>query len=181
MSHPHDADHTHDPGSDAHHPHAHGHPHEHEHDDLTEVAHDLSIPDSELSPAELSRRGMLRAAGITGALVAGMSGMQGVTPAAAAAPAPGYHRGRGRPPARYWLAGDHHIHTQYSSDGDYRVIDQAQHAAAYGLDWFVITDHGGATHARIGVDLVNPGHRRGPQGTPRHADLPGPGVEHPGC
>lgn len=55
-----------------------------------------------------------------------------------------------------WLAGDHHIHTQLSSDGMYRVIDQARHAAAFGLDWLVITDHGGATHARIGVDLVNP-------------------------
>ncbi|WP_210650023.1 PHP domain-containing protein [Nocardioides sp. SYSU D00065] len=160
MSHPHDADHSHDHahdhGADGHH-HSHGHSHGHGHDDVTAVAHDLSIPDSELSPAEMTRRGMLRAAGITGALVAGMSGMQGVTPAAAAAPAPAHHRGRGpHRPARYWLAGDHHIHTQYSSDGQYRVIDQAQHAAAYGLDWLVITDHGGATHARIGVDLVNP-------------------------
>ncbi|NPD06089.1 PHP domain-containing protein [Nocardioides sp. zg-1308] len=161
MSHPHDAGHTHDHPHDHPHDHAHDHAHSHDHDrahdDLGDVAHDPSVPDSDLSPAEMTRRGMLRAAGITGALVAGMSGMQGVTPAAAAAPASAYRgRGRGRPLARYWLAGDHHIHTQYSSDGQYRVIDQAQHAAAYGLDWLVITDHGGATHARIGVDLVNP-------------------------
>ena len=55
-----------------------------------------------------------------------------------------------------WLAGDHHIHTQYSSDAQYRVIDQVRHANAYGLDWMVITDHGSVAHAKIGVDKVNP-------------------------
>ncbi|WP_224353548.1 PHP domain-containing protein [Streptomyces olivaceus] len=55
-----------------------------------------------------------------------------------------------------WLAGDHHVHTQYSADGVYRVIDQARHARAYGLDWLVITDHGGPQHSRIGVDAVHP-------------------------
>ncbi len=55
-----------------------------------------------------------------------------------------------------WLAGDHHIHTQFSPDAMYRVIDQVQHANAYGLDWLVITDHGRDQHARIGVEKVNP-------------------------
>ncbi|ODA70158.1 PHP domain-containing protein [Streptomyces sp. AVP053U2] len=55
-----------------------------------------------------------------------------------------------------WLAGDHHVHTRYSADGVYRVIDQARHARAYGLDWLVITDHGGNEHSRIGVDAVHP-------------------------
>jgi hypothetical protein len=55
-----------------------------------------------------------------------------------------------------WLAGDHHIHTQYSSDGIYRVVDQAQHARSYGLDWMVVTDHGSNAHAKIGVEKVNP-------------------------
>jgi hypothetical protein len=55
-----------------------------------------------------------------------------------------------------WLAGDHHIHTQHSSDAQYRVIDQVRHANAYGLDWMVITDHGSVAHAKIGVDKVNP-------------------------
>jgi hypothetical protein len=36
------------------------------------------------------------------------------------------------------------------------VIDQVQHANAFGLDWMVITDHGGAQHARIGVERTNP-------------------------
>jgi hypothetical protein len=38
----------------------------------------------------------------------------------------------------------------------YRVIDQVRHANAYGLDWMVITDHGSVTHAKIGVEKVNP-------------------------
>ena len=55
-----------------------------------------------------------------------------------------------------WLAGDHHIHTQYSPDGQYRVIDHVRHANADGLDWMVITDHGSVQHAKIGVEKVNP-------------------------
>jgi hypothetical protein len=31
-----------------------------------------------------------------------------------------------------------------------------RHGNAYGLDWMVITDHGGPQHARIGVEKVNP-------------------------
>jgi hypothetical protein len=38
----------------------------------------------------------------------------------------------------------------------YRVADHVQHAAAYGLDWMVITDHGTVQHAKIGVEKVNP-------------------------
>ncbi|MCZ9338650.1 PHP domain-containing protein, partial [Streptomyces sp. TRM76130] len=51
---------------------------------------------------------------------------------------------------------DHHIHTQYSSDGKYRVSDQVRQGARHGMDWLVITDHGSATHAKIGVEKVNP-------------------------
>jgi hypothetical protein len=157
--HPHDHDHDHDQD------HAqddHDHDHQHEHrersalaDELNRTALDASVPDERLTRTELSRRNLLRAAGVTGAAGAGIAGMSGVSPAAA-------HGDRGRddhrpaPRVRGWLAGDHHIHTRYSSDAQYRVLDQARHAAAYGLDWLVITDHGGPTHARIGVDLVNP-------------------------
>ena len=55
-----------------------------------------------------------------------------------------------------YLAGDHHIHTQFSSDAMYRPHDQAFQAAKYGLDWIVITDHGSIGHAKFGVELVNP-------------------------
>ncbi|RIQ11402.1 histidinol-phosphatase [Jiangella rhizosphaerae] len=118
----------------------------------TTAALDLSIDDTELSPAQLSRRGLFRSAGILGGATA--LGMAGVTPAMAAGD--DERSGSGGGAVREWLAGDHHIHTQHSSDAMYRVLDQVQHGAAYGLDWMVITDHGGATHARIGVELVNP-------------------------
>jgi hypothetical protein len=50
-----------------------------------------------------------------------------------------------------WLAGDHHVHTAYSSDGIYSVGQQAEAAARHGLAWLVVTDHGGPDHAKFAV------------------------------
>ncbi|MEV4757928.1 twin-arginine translocation signal domain-containing protein [Micromonospora sp. NPDC049559] len=143
----------------------HGHPHHH-HDDIVtgsaadaSPAVDLSVPDRELSPADRSRRGFLRNAGLLGA---GAAATVLATPELAHAHGPSEDHGhapggdRGRTGGFQWLAGDHHIHTQHSSDGMYRVLDQARHAHADGLDWMVVTDHGSATHAKIGVEIVNP-------------------------
>ncbi|GMA20849.1 PHP domain-containing protein [Arsenicicoccus piscis] len=163
MSHPHEHGHTH-PHSHEHddHAHSHGaheHPHSHDHthgDEPLRPALDLGVPDSELPPAELGRRNFLRAAGVLGAGVAATSfvGAGGLATAAATeASDAGSRRGHR---AKSWLAGDHHIHTQFSSDGLYRVADHVQHANAYGLDWMVITDHGSAQHVKIGVEQVNP-------------------------
>ncbi|GAA0475547.1 histidinol-phosphatase [Paractinoplanes deccanensis] len=140
----------------------HGHDHDHDHDHAHEgsdasPALDLSIPDSELSPSDVSRRGFLRGAGLLGAGAA--ASVLAVPSAAEAAGLPHSHgpSGGGSDKGGFkWLAGDHHIHTQYSSDAQYRVIDQAKHGRAFGLDWLVITDHGSATHAKIGVEKVNP-------------------------
>jgi hypothetical protein len=136
----------------------HGH-HHHHHDAELPAALDLSTPDGELAPGDLSRRGFLRNAGLLGAGAATASvlgvGTTG-SPAEAAGAAGAASDNRGKAGGLTWLAGDHHIHTQYSSDAMFRVIDQAQHAHAYGLDWIVITDHGSAAHARIGVEEVNP-------------------------
>jgi len=136
--------------------HGHEHGHSHEHGAGEDPALDLSVPDAELSPGQLRRRGFLRGAGLLGAGIAGASVLGG-------APALADEAVHGRPQARRnprrgfaWLAGDHHIHTQHSSDAMYRVADQVQHASAYGLDWMVITDHGSVAHAKIGVDKVNP-------------------------
>lgn len=136
------------------------HPHEHEHQhDASDVppALDLSVPDDELSPADVSRRGFLRGAGLLGAGAA--ASVLAAPSVAAAAGLPHAHgpAGGGSEKGGFrWLAGDHHIHTQYSSDGQYRVIDQAQQGQAFGLDWLVITDHGSNAHAKIGVEKVNP-------------------------
>jgi hypothetical protein len=113
---------------------------------------DTSVPDEELDRSELSRRSVLRRAGLLGAGLAAAGNVLNATPAAAAeAHNSNVPRGGFR-----WLAGDHHVHTQYSDDGKYRVIDHVRHGNGYGLDWLVITDHGGATHAKIGVEKVNP-------------------------
>src|SRR5689334_15387050 len=120
------------------------HDHEHQHDAQIPAAVDLSIPDGELSPGELSRRSLLRRAGALGLGAAAIAATPGVAHAA--------NDDRNRPGDDLrWLAGDHHIHTLYSGDAQYRVNDHVRHAAAYGLDWMVITDHGSVQHAKIGV------------------------------
>lgn len=144
------------------HGHAHGHGHHHhdhthDHADAHEgtalpAALDTSVPDEALSPDQQSRRTMLRRTGLLGAGLAASSVL-----AQGAAAAPAYaSESRRRTNGFLWLAGDHHIHTQYSSDGKYRVSDQVRQGARHGMDWLVITDHGSETHAKIGVDKVNP-------------------------
>ncbi|RSM64402.1 PHP domain-containing protein [Kibdelosporangium aridum] len=133
------------------HHHHHDHNHEHSHvtaEDLPRAA-DLAVPDAELNREEMTRRSVFRRAGLLGAGLAGGSVLNAAP--AAATPQNNVPRGGFR-----WLAGDHHVHTQYSDDGKYRVIDHVRQANAYGLGWLVITDHGGPVHAKIGVDKVNP-------------------------
>ncbi|MDN5571577.1 MAG: PHP domain-containing protein [Propionibacteriaceae bacterium] len=138
----------------------HSHGHHHHHDPISEseqIVVNTDIPDSDLNPTQLGRRSFLRAAGVVGAgtVAAGLVNVHGVA-TAAAEEADGRNQGRGNNAPKVWLAGDHHIHTRYSSDGLYRVEDQVQHGAANGLDWMVITDHGSNEHVRIGVEKVNP-------------------------
>ncbi|MFD4969274.1 PHP domain-containing protein [Streptomyces sp. NPDC058424] len=148
------------------HTHAHGH-HHHDHGHGTgggslPPALDLEVPDTELTPDQLSRRSMLRRTGLLGAGLAAGSVLAGAGQAAASQ---GQDQGQNqsqqsaessRSGGYLWLAGDHHIHTQYSSDGKYRVVDHVRQANAHGLDWMVITDHGSEQHAKIGVEKVNP-------------------------
>ncbi|WP_458248439.1 PHP domain-containing protein [Streptomyces sp. MAI_2237] len=139
------------------HRHDHGHHHHHGSHETSSLppALDMSVPDEELTPSQLSRRSMLRRTGLLGAGLAAGSVLGGAGQAAAAVPAVvGSHDDRSG--GYLWLAGDHHIHTQYSSDAKYRVIDHVRQANAHGLDWMVITDHGSETHAKIGVEKVNP-------------------------
>ncbi|GGY83893.1 histidinol-phosphatase [Streptomyces geysiriensis] len=137
-----------------HHHHGHAHPHDHDHAGAQALpaAFDTSVPDEALSPEQQSRRSLLRRAGLLGA---GLAAGTVLTQTAGAAPAQAASNGR-RKKGFLWLAGDHHIHTQYSSDGKYRVVDQVRQGARHGMDWLVITDHGSVTHAKIGVEKVNP-------------------------
>jgi hypothetical protein len=55
-----------------------------------------------------------------------------------------------------WLAGDHHIHTKYSIDGRYEIGQQVAAAARSGLDFCVITDHGGPGHHKVALQQAYP-------------------------
>ncbi|MFE9681145.1 PHP domain-containing protein [Streptomyces sp. NPDC006285] len=140
--------------------HHHGHDHDHQHESAPlPAAFDTSVPDEALTPEQQSRRSMLRRAGLLGAGLATVGAFgQAASGTAAAQTATGArtssHGRKGK--GLLWLAGDHHIHTQYSSDGKYRVVDQVRQGAKHGMDWLVITDHGSVAHAKIGVDKVNP-------------------------
>ncbi|MFJ9715571.1 PHP domain-containing protein [Streptomyces sp. NPDC101213] len=143
----------------AHGHHHHGHEHHHDHEAATALpaAFDTAVPDEALSPEQRSRRSLLRRAGLLGAGIAAGSVLGQTAAATPAAAAPAARAAGGRRSTGFlWLAGDHHIHTQYSSDGKYRVVDQVRQGARHGMDWLVITDHGSTTHARIGVEKVNP-------------------------
>ncbi|WP_129788160.1 PHP domain-containing protein [Promicromonospora panici] len=94
------------------------------------------------APPHASRRGFLLGAGAVGAgLVA--TGVDATTTATSASASPIRPRRGGY----VWLAGDHHLHSQYSNDAMYRIDDQATRAVAGGLDWMVITDHGNTSFA----------------------------------
>ncbi len=171
--------HSHGPGGHTHGPDGHSHDHDlgspghehgpqgHEHAEPGELPEwaDPAVPEAELSPRGVARRNILRGAGLLGA--GALAWGVGSTPAAAAsggavsgATAAAGSSGAaffGDDPHSYvYLAGDHHIHTQYSSDAMYRPHDQAFQAARNGLDWMVITDHGSIGHAKYGVEKVNP-------------------------
>jgi hypothetical protein len=99
------------------------------------------------SDTAISRRVFLaRAAGMT--LTLGGEALW--RPAAASA--------RRRPPytGGLWLAGDHHIHTRYSDDGQYLIQQQVANAARFGLGWCVITDHGGPNHDKVALAQAYP-------------------------
>ncbi len=95
-------------------------------------------------PAGSPRRTFLRGAGLAGAGVA-TAGILGAPAAEASRPRRGGY---------LWLAGDHHLHSQYSNDAMYRVDDQVQRAIDHGLDWMVITDHGNTAFSSYSVPMV---------------------------
>lgn len=70
-----------------------------------------------------------------------------------------------------WLAGDHHIHSQYSvgwdksqkppkaiigGDAKYPIYKNAKMARKFGLSWMVATDHGGPNHSKINHEQAYP-------------------------
>ncbi|KFG02795.1 PHP domain-containing protein [Streptomyces scabiei] len=118
--------------------------------------HEQQLPawaDPSVSPADLdaqgvSRRGLLRGAGLFGAAFA-MGAAGSLTTPAAAGPQP-YG---GEDPRLAYLVGDHHIHSVYSHDAKYTFSQLAAAGAKYGLDWMVFTEHSNFGHADFGAAL----------------------------
>ncbi|MFC7687366.1 phosphoesterase [Ureibacillus sp. GCM10028918] len=70
-----------------------------------------------------------------------------------------------------WLAGDHHVHSEWSvgwdnstnpptpiqgGDAIYPIVKNAEKATEYGLDWVMTTDHGGPNHSKVNLEQAYP-------------------------
>ncbi|MFI8836845.1 PHP domain-containing protein [Streptomyces afghaniensis] len=109
---------------------------------------DPSVSPAALDAQGVSRRGLLRRAGLFGAAFALGSA---ATPALAA-DGDGERPG-GEDPRLAYLVGDHHIHSVYSHDAKYTFSQLAAAGAKYGLDWMVFTEHSNFGHADFGAAL----------------------------
>ncbi|TXS54670.1 histidinol-phosphatase [Streptomyces sp. uw30] len=108
---------------------------------------DPSVSPADLDPQGVSRRGLMRRAGLFGAAFA-----LGSTAVPAMASS-GEGRLGGDDPRLAYLVGDHHIHTVYSHDAKYTFSQLAAAGAKYGLDWMVFTEHSNFGHAHYGAAL----------------------------
>ncbi|MFF4399123.1 histidinol-phosphatase [Streptomyces sp. NPDC001480] len=107
---------------------------------------DPSVSPAALDAQGVSRRQLLRRAGLFGAAFALGSA---ATPALASA-----QRGfGGDDPRLAYLVGDHHVHSVYSHDAKYTFTQQARAAAKYGLDWMVFNEHSNFGHAYYGAKM----------------------------
>ncbi len=104
---------------------------------------DPSVPQGDLDPQGVSRRGLLRRTGLYGAGFAAAAAAGTV-----AAPAPA--AATDDCPDLVYLVGDHHVHSVFSHDAKYRLADLARRAAQFGLDWMVFTEHSNRGHADAG-------------------------------
>ena len=60
-------------------------------------------------------------------------------------------------PEERWLAGDHHVHSRFSTDDSiYPSPLNALMARHFGLAWTVTTDHGGPGHSKIRFEQAYP-------------------------
>ena len=107
-----------------------------------------------LDDLTLSRRSLMGALGV----VAGAAALAplGAAPAAATSRFEAHQRTTNPWKSdRLQLAGDHHIHTQYSRDAIHTVDKQVKKGTEFGMDWLVITDHGGTAHQKFSVDKIS--------------------------
>ncbi|MCW2535152.1 MAG: histidinol-phosphatase, partial [Modestobacter sp.] len=139
----------------------HEHDHEHHHHGDADHGHDHAHSGVEGSWADpqaddrlsVSRRAFLASAAMVAGAAAGLGGaVAGVGQGVASAQGGGSGRTTNPWDGRsLFLAGDHHILTQFSPDAQYEVETQAAQARKFGLDWIVITDHGGTAHQKFSI------------------------------
>ncbi|MFJ8603966.1 histidinol-phosphatase [Streptomyces shenzhenensis] len=138
---------------------------------------DPSVSPAGLDAQGVSRRRLLRRAGLFGAALA-------LGPAAAPAVAGPRQRGLGgEDPRLAYLVGDHHVHSVYSHDAKYTFSQVATAAAEYGVDWLVFNEHANFGHARYGARLEHQEIRRARAAHPRQLIFQGlewyiPAAEH---
>lgn len=130
-----------------------GSSHDHKHNNDVQNQGSWDETDRPLDDLTLSRRSLMGALGV----VAGAAALAplGAAPAAATTRFEAHQRTTNPwKPDRRQLSGDHHIHTQYSRDAVHTVDKQVNKGVEHGLDWLVITDHGGTAHQKYAVDLI---------------------------
>ncbi|MEV7031325.1 PHP domain-containing protein [Streptomyces sp. NPDC093272] len=137
---------------------------------------DPAVPAAGLDAQGVSRRGLLRRAGLFGAAFALGSA---ATPARAASG----HGPGGDDPRLAYLVGDHHVHSVYSHDAKYTFSQQAQAAARFGLDWMVFNEHSNFGHAHYGAKSEHAEILRARRDNPRQLIFQGlewyiPAAEH---
>ncbi len=104
------------------------------------------------------------------------------------------------PTDREWLAGDHHIHSEYSAaytiadsvnngvptpvlgaDGRYAIARNAEQAREHGLRWMVSTDHGGPNHSKLNYEEAYPSLVRSRESVPDVIQFYGMEFDTPGA
>ncbi|MEV4658632.1 phosphoesterase [Micromonospora sp. NPDC049301] len=126
----------------------------------------------EVEHAQLSRRKLVKYAGVGATLAAASPLVGGGAAWADEERRPGDDRSdRGDSKARSWRAGDHHVHSEYSGEFDttknppvfhkgadavYPIVTNAIMAKNFGLSWAMCTDHGGPTHSKVNIEQAYP-------------------------
>lgn len=126
----------------------------------------------EVERAQLSRRKLVKYAGVGATLAAASPLVGGGAAWADEERRPGDDEGdRGGAKNRSWRAGDHHVHSEYSGEFDttrspivfhkgadavYPIVTNAIMAKNFGLTWAMCTDHGGPTHSKVNIEQAYP-------------------------
>lgn len=97
--------------------------------------------------------------------------------------------------SRRWLAGDHHIHSEFSvgwtrtfppepiigGDAIYAISKNAEMARSFGLEWMVTTDHGGPNHSKINLEQAYPALTASREAVPEVIQFAGLELNSPGA